>query len=207
MGHKTQDIRLREKPERFGFLSFGSCVLGLILAAAMCLAVNAADQQPAAPSHGFAVPKIKPVKAVAIAEQTSIQPGGHSRIGILFELEKGWHIYARDPGDAGMPTKVEWAPVNGVSFGFLRYPPVEEFLDPGEIKTHGYTGAAVLTTPIVVNRSVAAGTNLTLKAHAEWLACRDICLPGSADLILRLPVRAEEPAQSAHAELFDQVNP
>jgi len=188
-------------------LSLGSCVLGLILAAVICLTVNAAGQEPAAPSHGFAAPKIRPVKAIAIAEQVSIQPGGHSRIGVLFELQEGWHIYARDPGDAGMPTKVEWAPVDGVSFGFLRYPPAEEFLDPGEIKTRGYTGAAVLVTPIVVSRSVAAGTNLTLKAHAEWLACRDICLPGSANMTLRLPVRTEEPAQSAYAELFDQVSP
>ncbi len=176
-----------------------------MLIAAAFLTVATAGQQPAATSHGFAVPKNQPVKAHAIAEFTSIQPGGNMRIGVHFEIKEGWHIYARDPGDAGLPTQVEWAARPGVSFGFLIWPPAENFQDPGEIITQGYTGSAVLMTPIVLSASAAPGSTLALKAHVEWLACRDICLPGAADVALRLPVRAEKPVASAHEELFYQV--
>ena len=29
-------------------------------------------------------------------------------IGIKFEIEPGWHIYWKNPGDSGLPAEIEW---------------------------------------------------------------------------------------------------
>jgi thiol:disulfide interchange protein DsbD len=53
---------------------------------------------------------------------------------------------------------------------------------------------AVAVTP---PPSMAAGTSVTLAARADWLECREVCLPGRRDLSLVLPVRSEAPRPSA----------
>ena len=95
-----------------------------------------------------------------------------------------------------------WASLPGVLFGPLVWPPAKELLDPGDIRTFGYTGSVVLfsTLSYVARESVP---ELSLTAHVNWLACREICIPGSADLTLTLPVSADPPTRSAQAELFE----
>lgn len=149
-----------------------------------------------------------PVSAELIAEHASIQPGGATRVGVHFELEEGWHIYAHDPGDAGLPTTVIWKPLEGQRYGPLQWPPHQEFVDPGDIRTRGYSGSVVLSSTLTISpRAVSSppGAAQGIRARAEWLACKEICLPGSADLELGLPVSIAPPALSAHAELFDHV--
>ena len=29
-------------------------------------------------------------------------------VGIKFDIEPGWHIYWKNPGDSGLPAEVEW---------------------------------------------------------------------------------------------------
>src|SRR3989338_7433391 len=101
-------------------------------------------------SLGFAEPEEQPVKATLIAEHASIRPGGATRIGVLFDIEEGWHIYAEDPGDAGLPTKVEFSGPPVVQFGPVQYPPPTAFNDPGDIETFGYSRAVVLASRLTV---------------------------------------------------------
>ena len=55
-----------------------------------------------------------------------------------------------------------------------------------------------------VPADLATGKTVTLNAKAEWLECKDVCIPGSADLALTLPVRPSAGA-SPHAALFAQA--
>ncbi len=48
------------------------------------------------------------------------------------------------------------------------------------------------------------GTPITLAAKAEWLECKDVCIPGSADLNLTLPVKGEA-GPSSHAGRFSDA--
>ena len=157
----------------------------------------------------FAQPEEQAVNATLIAEHASIQPGGATRIGVLFELEEGWHIYARDPGDAGLPTTVVWSGATGVSFGPLQWPTARALTDPGDIRTFGYTGSVLLFSTMT---APLAGTQpFSIRAKVTWLACNDLCVPGSAELALLLPLTDREPLPSSHAELFphpsDQLQP
>lgn len=146
-----------------------------------------------------------PVTATAIAEHTSIQPDGSTRIGVLFAMEGGWHIYWKDPGDAGMATQVEWSGPEGVSIGPIDWPAPQEFVDPGDIHTFGYTAHVVLSQTLTMTPPAAELTSVPLHAALRWVACERICLPGSAALELNLPVSAEPPVPSRDADRFPPV--
>jgi len=154
----------------------------------------------------FAEPEEQPIIATLVAEHVAIQRGsGSTRIGVLFEIEDGWHIYAQDPGDAGLPTSVTWSGPSGVSFGPLQWPPPHEFLDPGDIRTFGYAKEVLLASTLSLQGAAEiyyiSGT-LPLKAKVSWLACREVCIPGKADLKLALPLSPDPPTPSPHAHLF-----
>jgi len=143
-----------------------------------------------------------PVTAELIAEHESIQPNGMTRVGVLFTLADGWHIYAEEPGDAGLPTRVMWSVPAEATVGPLRWPTPKAFLDPGKIQTFGYDRAVVLASDLTAF-SVSGESSLWVAARTTWLACKDICIPGSANLELRLPVSSGAPTRSSSAHLFD----
>lgn len=180
-----------------------------------CGKVESSGQAVADPSRQaeekapiFASADDQPVVATLIAEHESIQPGGTTRVGVHFELEKGWHIYAEEPGDAGLPTEVKWSAPWG-SFGPIQWPTPTAFLDPGEIRTFGYEGTVVLasTYSLIPGRWLESPPDpIPITAKLTWLACKEICIPGSANLELPLPWSHDPPALSAHAQLFEQTS-
>lgn len=185
----------------------GSLLVFLSIALAGSIA-SASGEKPAGDRFkGFAQPEqAQPVKAELIAEHASVQPGGKTRVGVSFELDEGWHIYAREPGNAGLPTKIAWSGPRGVTFGPLVWPAPRQFIDPGDIKTFGYSGAAVLSSHLTLSPSAKAGQAVKVAAKVEWLACKEVCVPGSTELELTLPVSASTPALSTHASLFEHTS-
>jgi len=156
-------------------------------------------------ASGFAAPDEHPVTAELIAEHASIQAGSSTRVGVHFELEEGWHIYAKDPGEAGLPTQITWSVPTGVSVGDLQWPAPQHFIDPGDIKTFGYSGALVLGSLLTYHTGRAAYAEIPIQAQVKWLACKELCIPGAATLSLTLPVSSSPPVPSTHAELFEHT--
>ena len=62
--------------------------------------------------------------------------------------------------------------------------------------TYSYTGNVLL--PVTITPSAAGA--VSVKAHANWLVCRDICVPEEGDFRLDLPAGNGSP--SAQAPLF-----
>ncbi len=147
-----------------------------------------------------------PVTATAIVEHASIQPDGSTHIGILFDIEEGWHIYWKDPGDAGVATQVTWSGPEGASIGPLDWPAPQEFADAGNIRTFGYTGSVVLSNVLTLTPDASGVRVVPLQANVRWVACRQICLPGSAALELNLPVSVAPPVASANAGRFPPLH-
>jgi thiol:disulfide interchange protein DsbD len=57
----------------------------------------------------FAKPeRVGPVTAELIARQQAIQPGQPIELGLHIVPDPEWHVYWRNPGDAGMPPKLTW---------------------------------------------------------------------------------------------------
>jgi thiol:disulfide interchange protein DsbD len=60
-------------------------------------------------------------------------------------------------------------------------------LPVGPLVNYGYDDEVLLLTEIAVASEIA-GTSANLAARADWLVCKDVCIPEGADLALTLPV-------------------
>ena len=119
--------------------------------------------------------------ATLITDASAVSAGQALHAGLRLRLAPGWHTYWQNPGDAGIPPSVDLAVSAGVTAGPLQWP-LPKRVAEGSLTTYAYVGDVVLPFTIMPG----AGS-LDIKAHAEWLACRDICVPEQADLTLVLP--------------------
>src|SRR5690606_22694607 len=65
------------------------------------------------------------------------------------------------------------------------------------LMNYGYSNEVVLPVPITPPASAKAGDRVTLKAVADFLVCKDICVPEQAMLSLDLVVGGPTPATDA----------
>jgi hypothetical protein len=104
----------------------------------------------------------------------------------------GWHTYWKNPGAGGLPTSIEWTLPPGFAAGEIRWP-APEITDTGGLVTYGYGGEQLLLVDIAVPATAQPGASVTLRARAEWLMCKESCVPGGAELSLTLPVAPRRP--------------
>ncbi|MFQ5822932.1 MAG: protein-disulfide reductase DsbD domain-containing protein [bacterium] len=132
------------------------------------------------------------VKAELISEVLSIQPGRPIWVAVRLQMDKHWHTYWRNPGDSGLPTKIEWKLPKGFHASDIQWPYPQRF-DTTPIVSFGYEEEVLLLTMIEVPESINLSKNVVLSASVDWLECKDICLPGHSDLKIALPVKDEVP--------------
>ena len=132
-----------------------------------------------------------------IAEQTAVQPARPFWVGLHFQLENGWHIYWTNPGDSGEPPRVKWNLPAAFQAGPLQWPAPRRIEDHSLID-YGYLHEVLLPVEI---RPAGGGSEVQLNATVKWLVCREICVPGHADLELTLPMRMgmAGPPSSTHS--------
>ena len=128
------------------------------------------------------------VQAHMSADVERVVLGRSFTVGVLFTIKPGWHIYWSDPGDAGLPTTVEFTLPAGFVVGALQYPEPIEFVQPGDIVGYGYAGTVMLSAQITPPDDLPTNSRVELRARAAWLACDGRCIPGGADLELELGV-------------------
>jgi thiol:disulfide interchange protein/DsbC/DsbD-like thiol-disulfide interchange protein len=133
------------------------------------------------------------VEAELVAAKTALVPGEPLTVALRLGIEKGWHTYWRNPGDSGLPTTLEWKLPNGVSAGPIEWP-APRLLPAGPLLNYGYVNEALHLVTLTATPDVASGREVTLAARADWLVCKETCIPEGADLALTLPVaRTAEP--------------
>jgi thiol:disulfide interchange protein DsbD len=106
--------------------------------------------------------------------------------GLYFKLEPGWHIYWKNPGDAGEPPRIQWTLPAGITAGPMQFPAPKR-LPLGPLMDYGYENEVLFPLKLHVANSVKAGP-VTLHAKVDWLVCRERCIPGKAELELRRDV-------------------
>ncbi len=158
----------------------------------------------AAPVHAAAV-KTPHVSAELIAQRTAVQPGEPVRIGLRLQHIPHWHTYWRNPGDSGLPTTLKWTLPAGSTAGEIAWPAPRR-LPVGPLVNYGYEGDLLLPLTYTPPARAEPGSTLSLRAKADWLVCREVCIPESAMLELQLPVvdALTTPGSSIHAPLFDR---
>ena len=127
------------------------------------------------------------VEAELVSERTAFVPGQATTVALRLKMADGWHTYWRNPGDSGLPTTLAWKLPAGVTAGDIQWP-APHALPAGPLVNFGYEGEVLLLTDVKVAADVRPGDTLTLAAKAEWLVCRETCIPEEAQLELALPV-------------------
>ncbi|MCD6671970.1 MAG: thioredoxin family protein [Burkholderiaceae bacterium] len=148
--------------------------------------------------------RVDSVEVELVADRAAVVPGEAMRLGLRIRHDPHWHTYWRNPGDSGLPTQVELRLPTGFEAGPIRWPaPQRLFIPP--LANYGYEGEIVL--PMALRPPAAIdGDRVTIAAHASWLMCRDVCIPGDADVSLTLPVqRTGVAAPSRFVALFDDA--
>ena len=131
-----------------------------------------------------------------LSDTDAVTPGQPFHIGLHIRLAPGWHTYWKNPGDAGAPPDIALTLSPGSQAGPINWP-VPQRVTEGQLMTYAYTGDLLL--PISITPA-ATREATTVKAHAQWLVCREICVPEEADFQLDLPAGVAAP--SAQAPLF-----
>jgi thiol:disulfide interchange protein/DsbC/DsbD-like thiol-disulfide interchange protein len=128
------------------------------------------------------------------------RPGDTVLAGVHLKMEPGWHTYWKNPGAAGMATKIEWQLPPGVTAGEIQWP-LPEKLPPEEVITYGYENEVVLLVPLTLAKDLKPGP-LELKAKLSWLECKEQCIPAGANVQATLNV-GDQTKPSADAALID----
>ncbi|MGA8033442.1 MAG: protein-disulfide reductase DsbD domain-containing protein, partial [Casimicrobiaceae bacterium] len=151
-------------------------MLGAVVAGA--LEVNAAAAEMPAGGH---------VAAQLVSEQTALVPGSTATLALRLAIDPGWHTYWRNPGESGLPTTLAWKLPAGYKAGDIEWP-APRAIKAGPLVNYGYEGVVFHLVPVAVPADAKPGSTTTLAARADWLVCRETCIPEGADLSISLPV-------------------
>ena len=162
----------------------------------MALPLKAHAQAPAPPSAVVTTPQVR-AELLAHAPE-GLGPGKPMWLGLKIVHQPHWHTYWKNPGDSGLPTTLEWALPAGVTAGAIEWPTPSR-LPIGPLMNYGFEGSLLLPVALTLPTGFNA-ENLQVKLHAEWLVCKDVCIPESGDFVLTVPAQA---ATAGHAALFE----
>jgi len=138
------------------------------------------------------------VRLILSAE--SAKAGDTVWAGVDMKMEPAWHTYWKNPGEAGIATKIEWQLPPGVTAGEIQWPlPVQ--IPPAEVTTYGYSDEVVLLVPLKLAADLKPGP-LDLKARVSWLECKEACIPGSGSIEATLNV-GDQTKSSTDAALIE----
>ncbi len=151
--------------------------------------------QAAADQSGSAVTTPQ-VRAELLAHAPEgVTPGKPLWLGLSIQHQPHWHSYWKNPGDSGLATSLQWTLPAGFEAGAIEWPTPRP-LPIGPLMNYGYEGRLLLPVLVTVPAGFT-GDSLPVALHAEWLVCKDVCIPESGDFKLNLPARAATAGQSA----------
>jgi thiol:disulfide interchange protein/DsbC/DsbD-like thiol-disulfide interchange protein len=143
------------------------------------------------------------VKAELISDVSAIEPGKKFRLGVLYKIEPGWHIYWKYSGDSGIPTKVEWHLPPGFKTHDLQWPLPLRDKEPGDLEVFAYNSEILLFTTVEAPDTLPPGS-VSIEAKTNWLVCQSLCVPGSAQL--KLDLGSGSSSASNAVQLFDKYS-
>ncbi len=163
------------------FMRFSRMIFVLLVLFASGLAVLADSSSADAPH----------VQVRLVLPGGNFLPVGHDSVGLYFQLEPGWHIYWKNPGDAGEPPHIHWTLPDGVTAGPIQFPSPSR-LPLGPLMDFGYEDKVLFPIDLDVAKRAKPGP-ATLHAKVDWLVCRATCIPGKADLEVTAHLVVEGP--------------
>ena len=150
-------------------------------------ATGAGDAQADAALDWKAGPqRVGSLEVELVSDSRQVMPGETFRIGMRLRHDPHWHTYWRNPGDTGYPTRFEIEGPADTQYSDIRWPAPER-LAIGPLANYGYEGEALIYRDVTLPDSFK-GRQARFRVKAEWLICKEVCIPGEAALQLDVPV-------------------
>jgi thiol:disulfide interchange protein len=134
-----------------------------------------------------------------------LRAGEKALIALRFRCDPHFHIYWKNPGDAGASPTVEWSEKSGATIGGFIWPG-PKLLDQAGIMNFVYEDETLILLEVAIPAG-KTGT-LALKGKAEWLECDDKgCWPHDALVELTLKVGPGNAAYKYDPKLYPALRP
>ncbi|MGO9831140.1 MAG: protein-disulfide reductase DsbD family protein [Myxococcaceae bacterium] len=157
-----------------------------------------AEVSSAAGAFQDGVPRLE---ASLLSELQQLAPGDSFRVGVRLQMAPGWHVYWRNPGEAGLASEVTLAGP-GLAVGPLQWPTPSVLRSPdGFITTYGYAEDVVLFA--LARAPSLPGPGLQLQALVDVLVCAVECIPATLSLQRWLPLGAAPLSDGPQKALLD----
>ncbi|USG62172.1 hypothetical protein NBZ79_04175 [Sneathiella marina] len=128
-----------------------------------------------------------------ISEVDGVKGHKSIRLGLQVQLQKGWKIYWRSPGDAGIPPQFDWSGSVNFKQSTIHWPAPEQF-DVFGLTTWGYHDEVVYPISVEVEDS---SQPLDLKLKLFYGICEQVCIPYQHEFSLILPANTGELSEQA----------
>ena len=128
-------------------------------------------------------------------------PGNEAKVmraGIEIKLDPGWHTYWRNPGDSGMPPKIDFSGSDNVKSVTVLWPAPERFPDGAGGTSIGYLDRVILPLHVTPQN---AGKPSSLQLKLGYDICYNMCVPVESELKLSLNGDGAEEAVIEKAEI------
>ena len=138
------------------------------------------------------------LRLISASTHQNLASDGHQlNVALEAKLSKGWKIYWRSPGDAGLPPELDFTASPAVSRHQILFPAPERFNLFG-LDTFGYGEQVIFPLIVDINPdAVKENNDLILVASFNGLVCADICIPIEETLTLALPAGQASPSDQA----------
>lgn len=165
--------------------------LALLLVPLLNATLPSAAENSAAEDIAEAQKSIKdPVRATLTSESKVIQAGEPFILAVQLNMQPGWHTYYKDPGESGLATSIDWTLPKGFSAGQIEWEKPTKFVEAG-VTTYGYQNKTTLRTKITPPAQLKDDEPYSFTAKVKWLSCKEICLPGKAELSISIKTAAK----------------
>jgi thiol:disulfide interchange protein DsbD len=133
---------------------------------------------------------------VSIVSRSNDASGLALRLGLLFRLSEGWHIYWKNAGDAGSPPQLSFTPPPNITIVAFDWP-APDWLVTNGLGDYVVSGTLLLPFTASLTHAVPA-KGIDPRGNARWLVCSAvICVPQQASFSLHLPEGATSPSTEA----------
>ncbi len=139
-------------------------------------------------THVVQTPQVK--ASLLVEAPQGIAAGQTIWLGLELKHQPHWHTYWRNPGDSGLPTELTWQLPAGLTAAPLIWPAPKK-IPIGNMANFGYEDTVLLVTPIQIDKGfkpTPLATSLTIQLHANWLVCKQECIPQEGDFQLSIPL-------------------